>query len=71
MQDILYSDMEHVEAYENELEYEDGHADSTRKGSYEMVTAADMVEPLEVDPSHSAGDTDDEEDNIDLLDDDI
>lgn len=69
MQEILYSDMEHVETYEYELDYDAGNAES-RKGSLEMVTVADIVEPLDVNPAHTCGGSDDEGD-MNFFDDDL
>ena len=54
--------MEHVETYENELDHDDGNAADSRKGSLEMVTVADIVEPLDVNPAHACGGCDDEGD---------
>lgn len=67
MQEILYSDTEHVEAHENDLDCEDGNAE-LRKGSLEMVTVADIVEPLDINPAHACTGSDDEAD-MDFLDD--
>lgn len=61
-EEIPYSDMEHVEMYENELDHDDGNAPDSRKGSLEMVTVADIAEPLDVNPAHSCGGCDDESD---------
>lgn len=48
MQEILYSETEHGDGYENDLQdFDDGNAES-RKGSLEMVLA-DVAEPLDVD----------------------
>lgn len=70
LQEVLYTEMDQADAYENELmEYEDGSADG-RKASMEMVTLASM-EPLDiVNPATASGATDDDAD-LNFLDDDL
>lgn len=73
-EEILYNEMEQVDAYENEvMEYEDGNAE-VRKGCMELVTLAD-IEPLDVNPANNAGaatEEDDEDDNdLNFLDDNL
>lgn len=67
------NEIEQVDTYENEVEYEDGHVDH-RKGNMQLVTLAD-VQPLDVNPANNfSAATDDDEDedddnNINFLDD--
>lgn len=73
-QEILYNEMEQVDAYENEvMEYEDGNAE-VRKGCMELVTLAD-VEPLDVNPANNAGaateEDDDDDNDLNFLDDNL
>ncbi|KAA8528167.1 hypothetical protein F0562_035582 [Nyssa sinensis] len=69
-EDILYNEMDQVDAYENDLiEYEDGNVEG-RKGSMEMVTLAD-VEPLDVIPANNAGAATDDDADLNFLDDDL
>lgn len=67
LQESLYSEMEHVETYENELDYGDANAES-RKGSMEMVAVADLAEPLDVNPAHNCAGSDDD---MNFFDDDL
>lgn len=71
-EDILYSEMDQGDAYENDLlEYEDGNAESRKGGSLELVTLAD-VEPVDVHLASNAGgatDDDDDDDDLNFLDD--
>lgn len=70
---IPRNEIEQVDTYENEVEYEDGHIEA-RKGCMQLVTLAD-VQPLDVNPANNfsaATDDDDYEDddnNINFLDD--
>ncbi|KAL2229635.1 UNVERIFIED_CONTAM: hypothetical protein Sindi_1557900 [Sesamum indicum] len=68
--EILYNEMEHGDAYENELqELDDGNADS-RKRALEMVLA-DVVEPLDVeDPAQDDAASGDDQD-LNFIDDDM
>lgn len=62
MQEILYSEMEHGDGYENDVqEFDDG---DLRKGSLEMV-AADVVEPLDIDENGAVSGDDQDLDFID------
>lgn len=61
-EDEEYNEMEHAEAYENDIEYEDVHADS-RRGSFEATNVADI---LEVSASNAI--TSNEDDDINFLD---
>ncbi|KAG8373213.1 hypothetical protein BUALT_Bualt11G0000200 [Buddleja alternifolia] len=67
-EEIPYTELEHGDAYENDLlEFEDGNAES-RKGSVEMVALADVVEPLDENPNAAASDDDPD---LNFLDDDM
>ncbi|CAI9109764.1 OLC1v1009659C1 [Oldenlandia corymbosa var. corymbosa] len=68
-EEISFSDMEHVETHENELDYEDGSAEF-RKGSLEMLTVADIVDPLDITPANTFTGSDDEAE-MDFLDDNL
>lgn len=70
-QEILYTEMDHGDVYENDLlEFDDGIAESRKVGSVDMVTVADIAEPLEVhNPTHDDAATDDDQD-LNFLDDD-
>lgn len=70
MQEILYTEMEHGDAYENDLqEFDDGNADS-RKGSLEMVLS-DVAEPLDVDdPAQNDAAASGDDDDLNFIDDD-
>ncbi|KAF8392674.1 hypothetical protein HHK36_023023 [Tetracentron sinense] len=66
-EEILYNEMEHVDPDENDVtENEEGNAG---RGPLEMVTLADVVEPLEVNPATMDAATDD--DDLDFFDDDL
>ncbi|KAL0308060.1 UNVERIFIED_CONTAM: hypothetical protein Sangu_2995700 [Sesamum angustifolium] len=69
-EEILYNEMEHGDAYENDLhELDDGNADS-RKRALEMVLA-DVVEPLDVeDPGQDDAASGDDQD-LNFIDDDM
>lgn len=70
---IPRNDMEQVDTFENEVDYEDGHVEA-RKGCMQLVTLAD-VQPLDVNPANNFGaatdddDYEDDDNNINFLDD--
>lgn len=69
-EEIPYNEMDHTDAYENDLmEYEDGTADG-RKASLEMVTLS-SVEPLDIVNPASAGVATDDDTDLNFLGDDL
>ncbi|KAL1545356.1 hypothetical protein AAHA92_22094 [Salvia divinorum] len=69
-EEILYSEMEHGDGYENDVrEFDDGHGDS-RKGSMEMVLA-DVAEPLDADDSAQNDAASGDDQDLDFIDEDL
>ncbi|XP_047982241.1 uncharacterized protein LOC125223238 isoform X1 [Salvia hispanica] len=69
-EEILYSEMDHGDGYENEVhDFDDGHGDS-RKGSMEMVLA-DVAEPLDVDDSAQNDAASGDDQDLDFIEEDM
>ncbi|XP_042045780.1 uncharacterized protein LOC121792059 isoform X1 [Salvia splendens] len=69
-EEILYSEMEHGDGYENEVhDFDDGHGDS-RKGSMEMVLA-DVAEPLDADDSAQNDAASGDDQDLDFIEEDM
>ncbi|KAG6436987.1 hypothetical protein SASPL_101894 [Salvia splendens] len=69
-EEILYSEMEHGDGYENEVhDFDDGHGDS-RKGSMDMVLA-DVAEPLDVDDSAQNDAASGDDQDLDFIEEDM
>ncbi|XP_010914773.3 uncharacterized protein [Elaeis guineensis] len=70
-EEILYNEAEQAEAYENDVNENEGSDTASRKDHTEIVALPEIVEPLEVHPATMGAATDEDDADLDFLDDDL
>ncbi|XP_038970842.1 uncharacterized protein LOC120104208 [Phoenix dactylifera] len=69
--EILYNGVEQAEAYENEVNENEGSDIASGKAHTEIAALTEIVEPLEVHPATMGAAADEDDADLDFLDDDL